>query len=652
MNKFLLVSIFVLIPLLSYAQTKFERITQADFDLKTYKKDTTAGAVVLYERGDFKFEVVSNSIFLIKNYTVKIKILNKMGFDEATISIPFYHNDTNSEKVYDIHGITNNGMVKTSLKKEDIYEFDNTENWSSKRFSMPNIKAGSIIQYVYKIRSPFFFNLDGWDFQSNIPKLYSEFNAEIPGNYFYNRALYGFLKLDIEETEIKKACFDIGGGYNPADCEILKYAMKDIPAFNEKEKFMLSPSNYKARLGFELAVYQGFDGNKRAYTKSWEDVDAEFRKDKDIGRQLSKNYFFKKNLPENLLNDGDELVRAQNIYKFVQNHFTWNGKYGIYKNIRVKDAFNAKTGNVGEINISLINLLKAAGIKTSLMLTATRERGLPKKSQPVITDFNYVIAKADIGEKTYLLDASSKTHPFGMLPFRCLNIYGRVMDFKQESYWQDIIPESENKIIVLGSCKLDAASKEIRGKFREINLGYNAVATYQTIISKTADEYLDFVENNSKNILIKDYFFDKEKSNEKKTVQSYEFVTENTASGDDILISPILMSFFKTNPFTRETRNFPVEFGYPREYEYSMVIEIPAEYEVKSLPKSKNIVLPNNAGLLQFLLSTSQNRITIRYQLDLNKTYFAPEAYSALKEFFKNAVEVEQNGLIILSRKV
>jgi len=199
--------------------------------------------------------------------------------------------------------------------------------------------------------------------------------------------------------------------------------MKDIPAFKTDDDYMLAASNYISRIEFELSVYHRLDGTKDTYTKSWKDVDMEFKTDKDIGKQLSKKGFFEKNVPENLLSSGDQLTKAKNIYKFVQNHFTWNGQYSTYGKARVKDAFNSKKGNAWEINMSLINLLNAADIKTNLMLSSTRQNGLPKKMHPVISDFNYVIAKTEIDGKDYLLDATDKFTPFGTLPFNALNHY-------------------------------------------------------------------------------------------------------------------------------------------------------------------------------------------------------------------------------------
>src|SRR5690606_29986690 len=134
------------------------------------------------------------------------------------------------------------------------------------KFTFPDVREGSILEYSYEIQSPFFFNLTGWKFQEAIPKVYTEYNAKIPGNYKYNRALIGEIALDVNEATIKKSCFSIPRATESADCEVLKYVMKDVPAFKEGEEYMLSPSNYRSSLEFELSELLRFDGTKERYT--------------------------------------------------------------------------------------------------------------------------------------------------------------------------------------------------------------------------------------------------------------------------------------------------------------------------------------------------------------------------------------------------
>ena len=651
-----LIFVFVALAIkIAHAQEgiTFGTLSTQEKNFASYDKDSTANAVVLYEKGDDYFEVISQRIQLVKKYHVKIKILNEKGFDEADISIPYYHTKDSKEKVEDIKAVTHNDGHKTYVSQSKIFTTDINDRWSDKRFTFSNVKKGSILEYRYTIISPYLFNLDGWEFQSNIPKLYSEFNAKIPGNYVYNRTLMGTLKLDLNEADIKKSCFYVDGYPKPADCEVLKYVMKDIPAFKADDDYMLAASNYISRLDFELSVYHRLNGTTDKYTKSWKDVDQEFKTDKDIGRQLSKKGFFEKNVPESLFTEEDPFKRAKNIYNFVQNHFTWDGRYSTYGKARVKEAFNSHKGNAWEINMSLINLLNAGGINTNLMLSSTRKNGLPKKSHPVMSDFNYVLAKAEIDGKVYLLDATDKYTPFGMLPFKALNYYGRVMDFKNDSYWYDIEAKKENRYQIRVNIKFNEDQQNAEGVFYAFSEGYPAINTNKNLDANSEEQYLDQMEENiAGDFEITEYKKDEERSDAQSVSERFSFEMDNILGAEMVYLNPFFIRFFEENPFLEEERHYPIDFGYPVTYKYQINIALPEGYKVHSLPEKVAIVVgENNAATFQFNHQQTETTVSFSFNLSLNYSYFQATEYTYLKDLFKQVTNIQKNALMTLKKQ-
>jgi len=653
MNIKILSIIFCFTFLVCKGQKKddFGELSLAEKEFTSFKNDKEANAIVLYEQGNYYFEVIQNRIQLVKKYHGKIKILNNKGFKYGDISIPYYHNKNSSEKVKDIKAITHNNGAKTFLSTNNIFKNDLSERWSEKRFTFPKLTVGSILEYQYTIVSPYLFNLDGWAFQSEIPKIYSEFNAKIPANYRYNRNLIGSLQLSTNDATIKKECFYVDGYTNPADCEVLKYSMKDVPAFKEDEKYMLASSNYISKLEFELSEHFNLDGSKKKYTKSWKDVDKEFRLDKDIGRQLTKKGFFEKNVPESLLTEGDKLTRAKNIYKFIKNHFTWNERNSTYGKARVKDAFNQRKGNAWEINMSLINLLNAADIPANLMLTSTRKNGLPQKAHPIMSGFNYVLVKVNIEGQDYLLDATNKYMPFGMLPFRTLNHYGRVMNFKNESRWYDIIPEKNNKYQVRGQIKFNTEKQNGFGIIDLLNFGYDAVDSRISIDSYSEEKYLEnWEENFSGDFTINSYKTFPERSDDLRLVERFEFDLKNVLNGDMVYFNPFLIKFFDKNPFTLDKRNYPVDFGYPRHYKYDITVFIPEGYNIQGLPEAKAFKLGENSIHFKFQKKELAESVQILFDLKLSNSFFETEDYSSLKKIFEQVIDVQNNSFIVLKK--
>jgi len=629
----------------------FGNVTNFEKNLTSYDKDPEANAIYLYERGDNYFKVIDNYIKLVKEYHVKIKILKEEGFEYGTVEIPLYHKGTSAEKITKIKAVTHSNGKQFNVLPAEIFTQEYSERWRIKKFTFPKLQVGSILEYSYTIVTPYAYKLEGWEFQASVPKLYSEFNAKIPGNWVYNRALFGSLKLTVNDSKLKKSCFKVEGYPNAADCEVLKYTMKDIPAFKSEKDFMLAPENYQSRLEFELSQYNSFDGTTDRYTKSWKDVDREFKSDKDIGRQLTKKGFFERNVPEKLLTEGGDLERATNIYKFIQQHYNWNEKFSSFGEARVKDAFEAKKGNAWEINMSLINLLNAADLPANLMMLSTRQSGLPKKIHPVLGDFNYIVAKVKIGEKDYLLDATDKYLPFGMLPFRALNHYGRVMDFKNESYWQDIIPEGKNISQIRSQVVFYPEDEKAEGVMDILNTGHNAIHRRKSIDLKTEEEYLDELEEDTTDdLMISEYEFVKERSNDKKVSERFKFELENAIQSDKVYFNPFLVQFFESNPFKLEERNYPIDFGYPRAFKYQININIPSGYRVSELPESTEVNLGQSVIDLKFHVLQSETQVGLSYSLSIRHTHLMPEDYTAIKKIFNKAVELQKNSLVVLEK--
>lgn len=650
---FLIITLlFSVNQLVAQEKPEFGVISKSESEFTSYEKDAEATAVYLYEYGDNYFEIRDDYIYLITKYHAKIKILEKEGFDYTNIEIPLYRSKKRKEKIVNIKAFTHNGEMKHSVKTSEFFNEEVNDKWTQTKFTFPNVKEGSIVEYEYEMQSPFYFNFTGWDFQSDIPKLYSEFNAKIPGNWIYNRSLKGSLDLDVNDADIVKGCFSFPGTKDDSDCESLKYIMKDIPAFKDSEEYMLSSNNYRSKLEFELSEYKSFYGGSDKYTKSWDDVDKEFKTDKDIGNQLRKKSFFEKNVDKSLLTEGDEITRTKNIYEFVKNHFTWNEKYSIWQGNKVKKAFDEKKGNVAEINIALINLLNAADIKTNMMVMATRKRGLPKKTHPVMNDFNYIVAKVDIDGESYLLDATDKYMPFGMLPFRCLNYYGRVMDFDNNSYWYDIMPEKSNAVMLRAQMTIDTNEEKLKGVFDLINLGYKKVFQDEVLATVNEESYIEKLEEEiSDDFYITSHEKILKYSSEKKITERFNFEIENLIQGDNIYLNPFVIKFFDKNPFVASERNYPVDFGYPMKYQYVVNIKIPDGYQLKSIPENKNFTMPDNGGVLKLNVSDNKSgTLNLFFTFDLNSAHYPNGYYTGLKQIFNEAVKSQNQSLIVFEK--
>lgn len=637
-----------LTSLISTAQNKdynFGKITKEEYLFKKEVLDSTANAIVLFESGNSIFKVENNLVVVKTTYYYKIKIFNSEGFKHANFSIPIYNNKANKETVKDIKGITHNGTHKTSLMKKNVFTEKINENWKSVKFTMPNLKDESVIEVTYTLVTPFKFNLTGWEFQSDIPKVASQYKASIPGNYIYNRKLIGNLRLKVNTSTIKKKCFYVTGYSGYANCEEITYRMENVLPFIE-EDYMTSANNFKSKIKFELSESIWFDGNKNKYTSTWKEVDREFKTDKNIGRQLKKTKYFEELIPTEIKNIPNDLDKAKAVYTFIQNHFTWNEKYSIFKNVKIKDAIKNKTGNVGELTISLINALKYVGLNAELLVISTRNNGFPTKLYPVISDFNYVLAKLNLNDKVYLLDVTNKLMPFGMLPFRCLNSYGRVMDFENDSYWFDITTEKNSKLVDYASLELNE-NGIIFGEIRRVRAGYHALNKREEYQTKSEDEIADEFENIYTNLTVENYTLENLDDIDKPLIETFQIEMDynNTSK---IYFNPFFSGSFKENPFKQENRLYPVDFGYQRKYSLHLKLELPDNYKIDSEVKPVNLKLEKQGGSLILIPEKHEDyKYTLSSFFTIGKTIFYKNEYGGLKEIFKQTINSQKTPIII-----
>ena len=512
-----------------------------------------------------------------------------------------------------------------------------------------NIQKGSILEYKMTIESPYFSNIGDWYFQEDLPKLYSEFRAEIPGNFTYNRSLYGQQKLFLEDASIKRKCFYLPGSSTSADCEVILYAMKDVPAF-EEESYMLAGKNYQSRISFELREFTDSRGIKDTYSKKWSDVDTEIRHEKDIGRQLKNVSYFENQLPPSLLTIPDDLERAKALYRFIQQRYVYNGNTTVFSKIRVKDAFEKKVGGVSEINLSLINALQAAKLDAKLMMLSTRKNGLPTMRYPVLTDFNYILAFLTIGDTNYLLDATNKNMPFGIIPFETLNVQGRVMDFKKGSYWQPIEPYKKN-IHHVSSQIIAGEDGVFSGKVSEVNTGYLGLEKRNDIDNLSESKYIATKKAAFTNVQIKKLKIENRDNPSEVIKESYLIELEPETIDDNIYLYPFFVEhYFEENPFKEATRKYPMDFGYPVRNNYILNADLNGQYEVALLPKNITYKLSNGQGECSVAYGAENGKITARLTFNLSEYSFSPDSYDGLKTLFENLIKIQLQEPIVLKR--
>jgi len=619
-------------------------------DMKRYDKDTSAHAVVLREFGRARVSS-ADDMPLVFDHHVKIKILDSKGFDHGNVSIDLYIGDNDHfEKAYDIAGITyykdDAGAIQhTNLETNKIYHEKVNKHYERIKFALPNLRPGCIIEYKYTTESPYHFNFHTWVFQWDIPKVYSEYEAHIPAIYEYNVSKRGALNLTVNNADLERECFSYYG--TKCDCSKLTYGIKDVPAFIE-EDYMTSPTNFVSAIYFELAQMTNDRGIKQKITKEWTDIDHELKTNEDFGDQLKRKDLFKQTIIPVIANLTDSIDKAKAIYTYIQNWFKWDKMYSKYSDDGIKKAIENHSGNSGDINLSLIAALSAAGINTEAVILSSRENGFVNKLYPVISNFDYVVAKVNIGNKSYLLDATDPLLGFGMLPLRCINDQGRVMSLNKPSYWIDmILPQKKSTTTSLDLTLQD--NGKIKGTITTYSLGYAAYEKRRAIKKfNTVDEYVESLgEKRTKFKILKSEILDLDSLN-KPVTEKYEVEIEayDNLNRESIAFNPAFWDYNSVNPFKLNERSYPVDMGSASESKMMMALHYPANFEITAQPSPVSMALPIKGGRFMTDVAVENNTLTYSQVEQFSKAIYSPDEYPYLKELFNKMIQNQKANVV------
>jgi hypothetical protein len=623
-------------------------------DMKNYAKDTSAHAVVLQEFGRSRINIGNDeNIKVFYEYHVKIKIFDAKGFDNGTVKIPVYNNSDGDkyESVDDIKGVTyykdDNGMTqKVELENKKIYPVKETKHLAWYNFALPGLRNGCVIEFKYVKESPYWWDFPSWHFQSDIPKIYSEYEAHIPAFWEFNASIKGFLKLTKNNPSVESKCFSSGG--SSCDCSLLVFGMSDIPAFIE-EDYMTSAKNYLSTINFELSEYTNpYTGLKTKWTKEWKDIDYQLKDEFDFGGQLKKKGLFKDRIVPVIAGKTDNLDKAKAIYAYIQKLFKWNEYVGIYSTDGLSKAIEAHSGSDADINLSLVNALNAAGLNAETVLLSTRENGTINPLYPVIGNFDYVVAKVTIGDQSYLLDATDPLLPFGVLPLRCLNDKGRVFSLDKPSYWMDMNLQQKEKNTYTLDFTLQDDGK-LKGTMVHYAIGYEAYKKRKAIKKfNTIDEYVEDLNGKLPKIKILKSEITNLDSLDQPLGEKYEMEINlfDKVNGNQLAFNPFFLDKIDTNPFKLAERTYPVDWGMQSEDRFILTMHLPAQYTIESPPQQMSISLPNDGGKFLTTYEADKNAFTFSNVIQFKKSIYSPEEYPYLKELYNKIIQSEKAEIV------
>jgi transglutaminase-like putative cysteine protease len=631
---------------------KWGEVPQADLKMKSYPADSNATAVILCDYGEVSFDDDFNLVFTRHR---RVKILSEAGYDWGEVSLPYYA----KERVQWLDGVeghtltlANGGVRKDKLDKKSIFNEDVDGEWRRVRFTLPNLAPGAVIEYRYQVHSQSARYLEGWEFQSKEPTLWSEFRAEIPSALQYVSVRQGLSSLDLNETK-ELLWPPTWKYYQTARAYNLKivghrWVKRNLPALRE-EPFMTTREDYLAKISFQLARVKWPEEAPREYMTSWEKLAEELLAHESFGGQIDRHKVLREQAQTLVAGIASPEQKLRAIYDYVRATMTWNEKRGIYVDEPLDKMYQARRGDGPGIALMLTGMLRAAGLEAHPVLISTRNNGKVIELYPLLTQFNHVLTYAKIGAKEYLLDATDPLRPYDLLPEAALNHLGWLAE-KKAPRWVNI-PASgvfQNHTTVFAELSAEGV---MTGHFESLDAGYSGLFDRRTLREGKKEE--DYIREGWLKQLVGAQL-DSFKISQRDSVATplltkahFSSTDHAQVAGDNIYFMPMLFGRREDNPFKRPERAFPVDFAYPRKLIYTANIVLPEGYIVEETPRNLVLEVPNQGVQFRRSCAVEGNTLQFMTQTHVRKVRFEPQEYKALRELYDRIVAAHAEQVVL-----
>jgi hypothetical protein len=637
----------------------FDKVTKAELEEKYHLKDSTTAAAILYNGAKTYFKY-SNKVgfYPITEYFIRIKIYKKEGLEWGNFVVPYYvgWNNLNGDNVefkdcY-TYNLENNKIEKNKLESDGLIAETINKYWKKKSIVMPTVKVGSIIEIKYTVTSESVSKLRDFYFQYDIPVNYATYISEIPEMLLYQSIIRGYTKVTPTQKKVSKSENVESRENNMSNYAIINYKsnlsifeLYDVPA-QQADNFVDNPDNYRITLSQELQSLRFPDREPKEYSTTWDDVAKSIYQNETFNKEINTRGYFESSLKNSIHDSISRLNKLGIVFNHIKNTIKWDGTYGYFPKFGVKEAYQNRIGNVADINLNLVIFLRFLGFDASPVLISTRENGTTVF--PSLDGFNYLIASVKINEKNILLDATDANSYFNILPIRCLNGSGRILNRLEQSEEIAVNPINLSKSITFIQADI-LPNGSINGKVRNSKSDYLAYLFRNNYSGLNQDTYLEKLEQKYNGIQISDYNVENSTKYDQNILEKYSFSDENEVAKPNVLISfnPFLFLTDKVNPFNQVKRTMPIDFQFPFEEKYMISINIPVGYKVEFIPKPVNVALHENSIFFNFNITIDQNKINIASVFDVNKSFFDPSYYEDVKNIFKIYIEKQTESIIL-----
>ncbi len=397
--KYIIFFIFLLgcNPTTKFSGIFFPQYSDADFTA-LQRQYPDAGAVVLLDEAVTEIYDRNTERKSIIHRKTAIKILNKRGNNFANVIIPY----ESHMRIKNIQAKTilpdgseikvlQNQIYDTNLYTEYVYYSDAR----SKRFTMPGIKNGCIVEYSWDIVVNDLFIMSEWPFQRDIPTLVSRYKIISPESINLKWKIYGDEKYIHFEESVSFENITRIWQSNNIPPYIKEFA--SAPGTMDLRKIIFSP----------IGIH------------TWNDIGDWYL---DLAKDRMRPNKEIKEFTEQLVNNTkSQYSKLKHIFNYVHSNLRYIaieiGKGG-YQPHFASTILRNSYGDCKDMATLIIAMANSLGIKTFPVLISTWYNGKIDTHLVSNSFFNHVMVKSELenGQEIWM-DPTEKYIPFGKIPW-------------------------------------------------------------------------------------------------------------------------------------------------------------------------------------------------------------------------------------------
>ena len=628
------------LPAHSKDKQEWPPISPEELAMKDNPASPGSSAMILYR------ETITNDPEAWESHYYRIKVFTDAGKKYADIEIP-YPKDV--FKVTDLKARTihPNGTVVeyTGNPFDKVVVKTRRVSFLAKTFTLPDVQVGSILEYRYTLR---------WD----------------------SSLLYATKWLVQDELFTRKAHFSVrphlGEGYNFHWISLLpkgyggaqkqkdgtvQMDVQNVPGLQE-EKYMPPEDEVKGRVAFFYTT-QALEPPEQFWKrigKEWYQTADDFiGKRKAVQQEAAA---VSADPPEAKLRK--LYARAQQIRNLSYERSKSEAEQKQEKlkdNNNVEDVLKHGYGYRWEINRLFVALARAAGFEAVVVPVAERDDNF---FHPELMDKRQLTGEVALvrnGAQDLYLDPGTAHCPFGLLTWEKTGVKGIKLDkdggvfVRTPNLLAGDALEQRKATVRLDEDGTLTGNLEITYTGQKaLTRRLDAMDTDETGRRKAAkDEIKELLPSTAELKLGKISGLDT--SDGPVTVEAtVEIPGFGTSTGRRLLLPIALFQFNNRHPFSYAQRTYPVYFRYPFEERDEVDLELPAGYQVESLPAA--LAAMAAFGNYEITRDKQANHVRLHRHLLIAGVIFSPIYYADLRGFYDKVTAGDGDQVVVQHAQV